>query len=498
LCLAALAVVGVAYAAAYAVQRALRRPNAADRAALVTLAGVGLFYGYPALRWLDARVGGAPRVLAVGAIVTVLVATAFGVRALRRYAPPSGAVGSRVSVAGALLVAWTLARMGYAHAHDARVIAHSALVRELARPVPRRGAASRARPRRDVYVIILDEYASAEVLRERFGFDNRPFEDTLLAMGFRIPASVRSNYAVTTLSLPSLLNFAHMRPLADDMAAASRDWTPAAYVLEHNRAARFLKSQGYRYLFFPARYFAPTQQSADADEQYDPYTGVDIARGVYGSELAFTLVANTPLTRLRPLFRSYTAVRFEHARRTLDGLGSVPARPGPKFVVAHVLMPHLPFTVDAACRPLPAPSWNVADFSGHLRCVNSLTLRTLRELITRSAIPPIIILQGDHGTQSLHPFDNTPGVLTTAQARERFRALGAYYLPDGGAAAMPDSVSIVNVFRYVLDYYFDADLPPLPDTMYFSNWVYPYAMTRVGDDFRPAGPRRTASRALGR
>src|SRR5689334_7956102 len=75
LCLVALAAVGLAYVAAYAVQRALRRPNAADRAALVTLAGVCLFYGYPVFRWFYARVGGAPRVLAVGAIVSFLVAT---------------------------------------------------------------------------------------------------------------------------------------------------------------------------------------------------------------------------------------------------------------------------------------------------------------------------------------------------------------------------------------------------------------------------------------
>ena len=40
------------------------------------------------------------------------------------------------------------------------------------------GVASTANsgPRRDVYLIILDEYANSSVLRERFGFDNRQFE----------------------------------------------------------------------------------------------------------------------------------------------------------------------------------------------------------------------------------------------------------------------------------------------------------------------------------
>jgi hypothetical protein len=113
----------------------------------------------------------------------------------------------------------------------------------------------------------------------------------------------------------------------------------------------------------------------------------------------------------------------------------------------------------------------------------------VRTIIATSPVPPIIILQGDHGTQTLHPFDHVGRPTSVAQNMERFRAFGAYYLPDGGNTAMPDSVTIVNVLRYVFGYYFHADLPPLPNTMYFSPWQRPYRLTEVDDHFRSVAPR---------
>jgi hypothetical protein len=51
----------------------------------------------------------------------------------------------------------------------------------------------------------------------------------------------------------------------------------------------------------------------------------------------------------------------------------------------------------------------------------------------------------NHGSRSLHRFEDTADGLPTEQARERFRASGAYYFPNGGAAAVSDTVSRVNV-----------------------------------------------------
>jgi hypothetical protein len=104
-------------------------------------------------------------------------------------------------------------------------------------------------------------------------------------------------------------------------------------------------------------------------------------------------------------------------------------------------------------------------------------------------VPPIIILQGDHGTSLLGAtgYRRAGGVPPDA-ARERFGAFGAYYLPDGGAAAFGDTVTVVNVLGNVLRYYFGAQLPRAGDEQYISPAKFPYAFRRVdarwlaGDD----------------
>ena len=46
------------------------------------------------------------------------------------------------------------------------------------------GVTGKTRTRRDMYLILMDEYANSAVLRDVFGFDNRAFEDSLRQLGF--------------------------------------------------------------------------------------------------------------------------------------------------------------------------------------------------------------------------------------------------------------------------------------------------------------------------
>jgi hypothetical protein len=510
-CLTGAVAVAAMMAVVYGIGRVWLRPDpAASVAAAGAFGAVGLFYGYRVLGVVGLLIVAHPTpALMVGCALVGVCAWAYRRRDFSRLFSHRFGIERYLTVVGAVLVTWSAAQVTVRQVAGARALTRSELVRELARPVPLRArvaapagdsAAERAKRKRDVYVIVLDEYASSDVLRERFGFDNRPFEDSLRALGFRIPASVRSNYAITLLSVPSLLNFAQMRPLADEMAASSRMSTPLNYLIEHNRAAAFLKGQGYRYVFFPSAWFPATRASAEADAQYDPYRGFDLGRSIYRSQFRTKLASVTMLSAFRNVLPSAAAVYAEHTTRTFAGVTAVAGSVGPTFVFAHVLMPHDPWFMDAACRPvlardLMSQGWDHSPAShamlrDQVQCVNEQTLKTVRTLIARSQPSPIIIIQGDHGTQeSLNPPLSDTAVPDIEQARERFRAFGAYYLPGGGAAAMPESTSVVNVLRHVFSYYFDADLPPLPNTMFYS-FQLPYAMTELDDDFRVARPKQ--------
>jgi hypothetical protein len=60
-------------------------------------------------------------------------------------------------------------------------------------------------------------------------------------------------------------------------------------------------------------------------------------------------------------------------------------------------------------------------------------------------------------------------VLTETCLWERTPILNAYYLPGGEDRWLYPSISPVNSFRVVLNAYFGADLPFLPDATYFTS-----------------------------
>jgi hypothetical protein len=101
-------------------------------------------------------------------------------------------------------------------------------------------------------------------------------------------------------------------------------------------------------------------------------------------------------------------------------------------------------------------------------------------LIQRSSPAPIILLVGDHGSNSLrYSSAKSAETVSPAQARERFGAFGAFHLPDGGGRLFADSVTLVNVIPKVLNYYFDAAIPLAPDSLYMSLEETPYLFAPV-------------------
>jgi hypothetical protein len=485
----------LAYAA---VRGALGPENAAERAAFATFVVVVMFYAvgpeplgadWP---WADAHAG-TVALLEIAAIAVVCVL-------LRRAARRGGTrlhVWTRfLTVASLLLGGASVVHFAYLQVSGALAVRRSTYMHELDRPVPVRTLAT-AQRLPDVYVILLDAYPSADVLRERFGIDNRPFEDSLRALGFRIPRALRSNYANTLMSLNSLLNFEQPVTLRDAAGARSGNYTLGAYGIAHNRAAQFYHAHGGEYVLFPSAWFAPTHSSPVADETFDPHPEFDLGRAIYRSTFATEFLRTTAFSYVLNHLTSWQTVLRDHAVETFDGLASLPPSSRPRFVFAHVLMPHIPYYVDASCNADGSQAGSEPGRVATMRCLDRLVLQAVRGILARSATPPVIILQGDHGSQSLGIFNSLTALPTVAQARERFRPFGAYYLPNGGGGIVPDSTSIVNVLRYVFSQYAGADLPPLPNTMYYSNWERPYDLTRLNDRFEPMSGVRAQARLAG-
>jgi hypothetical protein len=318
--------------------------------------------------------------------------------------------------------------------------------------------------RKDIYYIILDGYPNETTLKDLFNIDISDFTGFLKGKGFFIASKSRSNYSFTELSLSSSLNMEYLGGEIDKYRNKNNfDFLSTArlsMIIEDNKVKDFLKSQGYRLIHFSSGF-----QITDQNRYFDV---VGRCSGI--SE--FTL--NTLKTTMFLPLCEYEEFGKKQRRMScaMKEIAKIPSREkGPVFVFVHLDVSHNP--------------WNPGSpgYPADLKALNDKLKKLVDEILSDSKSPPIIILQGDHGTGSkLMGFLRhggkselktilAQGQLTDEIVRERMRIFNAYYLPDGGAVKLYDSITPVNTFRVIFDYYFNADYKLLDDMNYYS-WPF--------------------------
>jgi hypothetical protein len=462
---------------------ARRSPRRLELASVATVVLVGWFFYYlPLQRALQAVVWPVHNDWVFVPLCLVGTIAVVGFLA-SRWGPPLTTTVRLLCMMGVILDATSSARLVSASRRSSRALEGNPVVRAWNEPVSPAPAAPLHGVRRDVYLIVLDGYPNERVLRERWQFDNRAFVDSLRALGFVIPRYMHSNYTQTILSLPSLLNFEHNLEWARDQREDTYDRTLPKHLIADNRAARFLKAQGYRYHFFPSQWWDATRRTPLADVTYEGPAAFSLSRELRRTELHIAVLYSTLLYKIG-FSRSYFDI--EYPLDAFRALAELPERREPTFTFAHMLIPHQPIMFDAACGPVAnrmlvgddlAYAGDADQFRGQLRCVNTLTLRLLTDLLRRSETPPIIAVVGDHGTLSRGW--SSPTVSRDYVAQERFGAFGAFYMPDGGGEQFRDTVSLVNVFRKVFRHYWGVPLPPASDDLYYSEHRTAYRFERV-------------------
>jgi hypothetical protein len=142
--------------------------------------------------------------------------------------------------------------------------------------------------------------------------------------------------------------------------------------------------------------------------------------------------------------------------------------------------PHPPFVFDKDGEPIyPDRRFTTGDgdsyqgtdeeylsqYPDQLEYINKLTLAAVKRIISKSKTPPVIILQGDHGSGVY--LDNYS--LANTCVYERFSILNAYYGPQGLKDLLYPEITPVNSFRLILDYFFDTRLGLLPDKVIYGS-----------------------------
>ncbi|MFV2045676.1 MAG: hypothetical protein ACC700_20910, partial [Anaerolineales bacterium] len=330
----------------------------------------------------------------------------------------------------------------------------------------------------DIYYIITDAYARDDYLLANYGHDNRPFLEALEAMGFYVALCSRSNYAQTDLSLPSSLNMEYLEVLDDSYLAGTTEKIGLDRLIRQSRVRRELEALGYSVVAFETGFFYT--QLEDADYYYElPKQGTLSEffnfRGINGFEamwlqnsgVKFLLDSATTtgaLTLLLPDLDRPRSIYRDRALYVLDQLEqeNIPAIRGPKFVFAHIVSPHFPYVIDREGEFVDreTPTDDRDAYIDQLVYLNKRLAGILKGIVETADVPPIVILQADHGN--------------IASPSERTAILSAYFLPGDGAGGLYQSISPVNTFRLIFDKYFGGNFGLLEDRSFLSNDDLPF------------------------
>ena len=350
-----------------------------------------------------------------------------------------------------------------------------------------------AAPRPDIYFFVLDAYTGNESLREIYGFDNTPMMDSLRLRGFRFPNRPRSNYTKTFLSVGTIMNRRYADDLVESAAPGYRDRRPAYRALEFNQTAIDLKHLGYEFVYVGSS-FPPMADNRLSDTRSS--TGISREFEAVWSHMTIivpVLRAHCRLTSCPLRGRPFAAENAADTERQLDVLRASFSRASPKFVYAHLLLPHGPLRFGPACEH-NAPIWTtkfdgIADtttnrlFIDQVKCTNRKLLELVDSIREESGDSSVILLQADHGYARFPA--GIPSEFESAaadQIRERFDVFAAYAGPGSLADSLAAYRTPVNLFRTLFRLLWDADEPPLADRHYWSGTSQPMLLTEVAVD----------------
>jgi len=327
----------------------------------------------------------------------------------------------------------------------------------------------------DIYFIILDEYAHPDTMKEWYDYDNSEFINSLEDKGFFIASESKTRTPNTHHVLAQILNMEYLSWVWH-WDEATRDWTKtvpqevevqvtseeAYQKIVDNRVVDFLRTKGYSYIHFGSsfefdRYDQGIKDSADL---YFNYYEADSSSLVAEFQ---NILWNT--TMLRPFYHYIAGSQYESVYRrgvlgTLEHLKEVPDIEGPKFVFVHFECPHLPYVFGPNGEYIAPANWfNAGDkqfYLGQYIFISTQIEKVVDVLLDESEIPPIIILQSDHGQRP-----HIRGIVIGGDEWEK--VLNAMYLPGMDADMLYDNIAPVNTFRLIFNHYFGADYPLLED-----------------------------------
>jgi chromate transport protein ChrA len=312
----------------------------------------------------------------------------------------------------------------------------------------------------DIYFILADEYAGNKELKDLFQFDDSPFINQLNKLNFHTIPESNSNYNYTPFSVASILNMEYL-----DLEGKDRNKPDLTYCYElirDNKLLQFLRSDGYH--FFNYSVFDFDGQPARTIETFLPAktrlitTQTFLSR--FNKEIRFNLVSRWRSKKNLKIITYYNKNNNGNIYSLTWKLAEQKTSQ-PKFVYAHLMMPHYPYYFDRNGKEQPFEKLlegnqsNKEAYIEYLNYSNKKIIELVQHILQSSASPPIIVLAGDHGFRHFNE---------QVESKYYFLNLVSVHLPSKNYTNFSDSLTGVNLFRAVLNAQYGQQLPFLKDS----------------------------------
>jgi len=298
----------------------------------------------------------------------------------------------------------------------------------------------------DVYYIILDEYAGLESIKKLYNYDNHKFVAQLEKRGFYIAKKSKTKYKASEKSIASSLNMEYFR----------RGNEPYK-MIRNSKVARIFKQVGYKIFIFPMNSQALFNNSdvvfGYPEMLINDFSMVFLQTTMLGF-LVDIIIDNWDYGQY---FRDRTLFIFEK-------LSKLSEEKGPIFVYSHIVCPHYPFVFDENGGEIePENFFNIREKKYYLNqyiFTNKKVIDLVDKLLERSGIPPVIVIQSDHGQRGGAPHNEHYRIEVGDLWQDIFNA---YYLPSAANNMVFESISPVYTFPVIFNSYFQTNFPIIRD-----------------------------------
>lgn len=325
----------------------------------------------------------------------------------------------------------------------------------------------------DVYLIVMDNYTRADAMLADFNYDNSAFITALRDRGFYIADCARTNYTYTLAALTASLNLNYLPEINQGLIPGGGPKDKNFALMKHSWVRSQLESIGYKTVAFENNY--PPTEMRDAAYFYSFSTAVSARSAL--NEFESMYLENTAAVIFNIVEKIALRTRYQtddgpykefiaNQRFILNELPKVALKNEPKFVFAHLMIPHVPYVFDKDGNINTDPAfyngpWNTASdrdhkirgYVGEVEFINRQMLEIIDRILATSKNPPIIILQGDHGVRE----------------ENRCVILNAYYFPNQDYDDLYATISPVNTYRVLFNRYFGTNFDLLPDKTYLGD-----------------------------